>query len=154
MIINVLNELFVVELIGLGNPLVGFPLGDEDAVGGGYLLLGDEGSELVATEDGREAVNELRTAGVGCEVDATGLEVFEGFAPTLEQHAQDVVGHEVINSSASPLNLVEGSLIKLAGRSRGMRVEGWFEGLRGLRVQGGGIKYFPQEWKKLCIFAF
>ena len=126
MIINVLNELFVVELIRLSDPLVGFPLGDEDAVGGGYLLLGDEGSELVTAEFTGEAVDELRTAGICRKVNPTGLKVLEGFAPTLEQHAQDVVGHEVINSSASPLNLVEGSLIKLAGRSRGMRVEGQF----------------------------
>ena len=66
--------------------MVGFPLGDEDAVGGGYLLLLDEGSELVATEDGREAVNELGTASVGSEIHTTGLEVFEGFAPTGKEH--------------------------------------------------------------------
>ena len=36
-----LDKLLVQEVIGLLDPVVGFPLGDEDAVGGGYFLLLD-----------------------------------------------------------------------------------------------------------------
>jgi hypothetical protein len=62
--------------------MIGFPLGNEDTVGGGYLGLGDKGSELVTTELTGETINKLGTAVVGCEVNATGLQVFEHLAPT------------------------------------------------------------------------
>lgn len=66
--------------------MVGFPLADEDAVGGGYLGLLDKGSELVSTEFTGQTVNEFGTAGVGSEVNTTGLKVFEGFAPAGKEH--------------------------------------------------------------------
>ena len=90
--------------LGFLNPVVGFPLGDEDAVGGGYLGLLDEGTELVATELTGETVNELGTAGVGSEVYTTGLKVFEGFAPAGKEHAQNIISHILIYFSASPLD--------------------------------------------------
>lgn len=70
---RVLNKFFIKELIGFLDPVVGLPLGDEDAVGGGDLGLLDEGAKLVATEFFWKTVNQFWTAGVGTKVDTFGL---------------------------------------------------------------------------------
>ena len=84
--------------------MIGFPLRDQNTVGGSYLLLLDEGTELVAREFTREAVNELGTAGISRKVNPAGLQVLEGFAPTLQKHAQNIICEKQIDFSASLLS--------------------------------------------------
>jgi hypothetical protein len=87
--------------------MVGFPLANKYTVGSGYLLLLDKGTELVASELVGEAVNELGTAGINNLIVATGLQVLEGSAPTLEEHLKNIICTKQIDFSATPLDVVQ-----------------------------------------------
>ena len=91
------------KLVCLFNPVIGFPLGNQDAVWSSYLGFGNEGTELVTRELFGKAVNEFGTAGVGSKVNTAGLEILKGLTPTVKQHLQDVVCHEVVDFAALTL---------------------------------------------------
>ena len=95
--------------------MVGFPLGDEDAVGGGYFLLLDKGSELVTSELVGETVDELGTAGINNLIVATGLKVLKGSAPALEEHPENIVGKIKVYFATSSLDVVQGCRFKVQG---------------------------------------